>query len=649
MSLVKDVEYSFTFWAQSPGKYTSLFSSDSKELTLTADFLKSMMNDDSFDAFFTKDKFKVTEAFVKDETLTRPFAQLNVGALAGDFTVAQNSGIAVDETMTTGYVISVPNKLNILTGEIDAARTDVEMTLAAHPVDPEYLVVAGTSYDYVAMAYVLAGEKELQDVTLKLKTLQNGTDLEISRSVANVPLQRNYRTNILGNFFSVKGQFNITVDPIYQTTDYDYTNTLQLALFKGGNVTVTENADLDKQLVAPKGVATVLDMGGKTFSNTVDLWDESVESWSLVSVQGGVLTITGEGTFQAKENDEFAADVRDGGHLVIENGTFNGNISAIYVYDGTLEIKGGTFDLQQLSSGSGEEPYRYMLNCLDANYKNGTAKVIVSGGRFHKFNPGNNAAEGAGTNFLAPGYKAVPDGDWYEVVPEDVTALADSSEDIQTAIGESENPYIVLTADVKEADGIMLSATSPKTMTIDLNGKTLELNGPVGSTGTQTQALHLEKGSTVVIKNGTISATAGSGMRMLIQNYANLTLENVTLDGSNLSSGDYTMSNNCGVVNIIGSTSIIAPANGYAFDACVTNYYPAGTQITVNTTGTISGKVEYGVWGSIPAENLVSLDIQGGTFTGSLVVDSRLAADAADHISVTGGTFSDNSFDAYRK
>ena len=87
-----------------------------------------------------------------------------------------------------------------------------------------------------------------------------------------------------------------------------------------------------------------------------------------------------------------------------------------YVYTGNLTINGGEFN----ADGS-----KFTLNCFDANRTNkdtnqntGAAKITVLGGRFYKFNPANNAAEGAGTNYVLTGYKSVPDGDWYKVTSE---------------------------------------------------------------------------------------------------------------------------------------------------------------------------------------------------------------------------------------
>ena len=158
----------------------------------------------------------------------------------------------------------------------------------------------------------------------------------------------------------------------------------------------------------------ILDFNGSIVANSEDLWSDNV--WSLLSVQEGGYLILRGGNFVAKKDDCYAIDVRDGGHLIIESGKYNGNVTSVYVHDGVLEVRGGEFDIQQLSPNGDK---RFMLNCLDKNYQNGTAKIIVSGGKFHGFDPGNNLAEGPDTNFLAPGYASVEKDGWFEVVPVD--------------------------------------------------------------------------------------------------------------------------------------------------------------------------------------------------------------------------------------
>ena len=195
---------------------------------------------------------------------------------------------------------------------------------------------------------------------------------------------------------------------------------LKAVFNEGGVVALANDLVLDRTLSVPAGKEVVIDLNGKTISNTEDLWDvpdDRAGNWSLLSVKGGTLTLKGAGTLQAKENDCYAVDVQNGGTVVIEDGTYVGNVHAVYVLNGTAEIKGGKYSIQQPSGLS--SPYGYVLNCYDANYKNGTAKILVSGGEFEKFNPADCAAEGAGTNFVIAGYKSVADGtDTWKVIPE---------------------------------------------------------------------------------------------------------------------------------------------------------------------------------------------------------------------------------------
>ena len=161
-----------------------------------------------------------------------------------------------------------------------------------------------------------------------------------------------------------------------------------------------------------------LDLNGKTISNKVALWDQGVNRWSIISVrEGGNLTITGNGTIHALENDCYAFDVIDGGKLVIENGTFIGNIHSVYVYTGTAQIKGGHYAIKQVYGA--DKPYEFVLNCRDEYYEAATASIIVTGGTFEKFNPADCKAEGEGTNFVAEGYTSkLQEGskDIYEVI-----------------------------------------------------------------------------------------------------------------------------------------------------------------------------------------------------------------------------------------
>ncbi len=106
--------------------------------------------------------------------------------------------------------------------------------------------------------------------------------------------------------------------------------------------------------------------------------------------------------------------------VTVNGGFYHGGGTTFNVEKGTLIVNGGFF---QVTPDIDTNDCRYTLNCIDANYKNGTANIIVKGGIFVNFDPSNNLAEGENTNFVAPGYKIISEtqsnGDiWYTVVAE---------------------------------------------------------------------------------------------------------------------------------------------------------------------------------------------------------------------------------------
>ena len=132
-------------------------------------------------------------------------------------------------------------------------------------------------------------------------------------------------------------------------------------------------------------------------------------------------TINGgkDGGIDTGVNGGYGINVKDGATLTINGGYYYGGGTAVQVQKGTLIINGGTFACEPYSSPT--YGYNFLINCLDSAYKNGTAKVVINGGTFINFDPSNNSAEGAGTNFVADGYKVVSEtqanGDvWYTVV-----------------------------------------------------------------------------------------------------------------------------------------------------------------------------------------------------------------------------------------
>ena len=294
-----------------------------------------------------------------------------------------------------------------------------------------------------------------------------------------------------------------------------YGNELAAIAQTGGSYTLPDNLVISEQIEVPAGKTLELDLNGKTISNTEEIFSEAKQKWSAISVQGGTLIVK-NGTIDAKDNDCYAFDVRDDGTLVIESGTYVGNIHAVYVFDGKAEIKGGTFSVVQKYNN--EYPYEYVINCYDANYKNGTASVSITGGQFVGFNPADCRAEGAGTDFVADGYASKIKSEdagttTYEVSAVEETTTAD---DFQAALKAGASA-IVLGSDVTLNSTVALS----KKQDIDLNGKTLKVIGSITAYTDQ---------SNVSFSNGTIEVTGVGGLGL----YSN---SNLVLDGVTLKSG----------------------------------------------------------------------------------------------------------------
>ena len=224
--LVKGVKYDFSFWAQSPDAKCYTLSEDGTKVSI--DYTQAASNVDNDDAFYGVKK-DVTVGTASDETVTiyRPFAQLNYGDNLDDYEAAKAAGTEVTKTLVT--VENAANVLDLTTGQ---ASGEVPVTYAQAPVPSESkdLVVGGTNYKWLAMNYLLVpGQVRMADtkittesglVTTTLAVYAGETKLN-EMSVANVPVQSNHRTNILGNLLTDKVNFNVVIDPVFDNPDYN--------------------------------------------------------------------------------------------------------------------------------------------------------------------------------------------------------------------------------------------------------------------------------------------------------------------------------------------------------------------------------------------------------------------------------------------
>ena len=307
---------------------------------------------------------------------------------------------------------------------------------------------------------------------------------------------------------------------------------------KGKTITLLTDVEQNTQLNINKDIT--LDLNGKTIKNTQDIWGDNANA--ILSITNGAkVTITGNGTIDAKENDCYTINVVKG-DLTIENGTFYGNVSVVQVQEGTLSVKGGTFDLHQKWEGSS----KYLFNCIDDAYANGSANVAISGGTFVGFDP-SASPEGEGTSYLAPGYAPVANADGtYGVVAGVAQIGAKAYASLQAAIDAAQDGDTVqlLTDIVLDAQAGTESTLYPQ-FTISGKKLTLDMQGHKISYSEESRTknygkaslltLSIDNGSDVTITgNGTIDTELGSNQAygINILRGSNLTINNGTFYGA---------------------------------------------------------------------------------------------------------------------
>lgn len=227
ITLAKGQQYTVAFWAQNPN-CTAYTTTDLKNVTVD---YAGLNNDETRDAFFKAETFTVTGNATIDVVLKRPFAQINVGVTKADWDAAVASGVTITESKVV--IKNAATSINLLDGTVSGEQV-VEYDFAAIPTDPATLEVDvdrnGTiaedeKYKYLSMCYILT-DNGAEKTTLEADGLQftfksGGEDIVFDEGLHAVPVQRNWRTNILGKLLTGDIQFNIVIDEIFYN-DYNY-------------------------------------------------------------------------------------------------------------------------------------------------------------------------------------------------------------------------------------------------------------------------------------------------------------------------------------------------------------------------------------------------------------------------------------------
>ena len=473
------------------------------------------------------------------------------------------------------------------------------------------------------------------------------------------------------------GTFNGTIEGfITEVGDYTYAEKATYTITGGNFAHAVASAYTLEQMKVflaaginvylPRSIAIVgeqeIDLNGCTVTAAGDGIDVNGEENTLVlrdSVGTGSLTGGRGATYNA-------IWIRNGGKVDIYGGTYSTGVdgagrgnATIYIGtgNGICNIYGGTFMTEGPDNG-----FWYVLNVGQTQGAEGFMNVF--GGTYVNYNPATGD-DNLGGNFVEDGYVCYEEEGTYYVISEEAAikkgyvitiganVFAKLADAVNAAPANTETAIGFLVSGT-EIEGCGVQFLADRNVVIDFNGNTYIVNNPtVGSAGTETNGFQLLKGSTVVMKNGTIKVGT-SNAKILFQKYNTLTLEDMTLDMTG-TSVQYVISNNCGTTTIKGDTTIIAAAGQAAFDLYYwpTNGYPEGVNVVFEDfSGIVKGRVEYGSDNSASVEenwtDKVVLTIGSdctGTFDVTLYTYYMKNAEA--NIQISGGKFTSDFVKEY--
>lgn len=497
LTLAKGQKYQVAFWAQS----NDCKAYDTSDLTAVKVDYKAengtdgaANNDELRDAFFKTVEFDVSGDKNIDVVLKRPFAQVNVGVYQEDWDAAVASGIEIENSSV--IIDNVANTINLLTGAVEG-QEEVNYTLCEIPQEPLKVDADGDgekeTYKWLSMSYILVNDTTEQDLDSDATlgdartTVQSldyafapvsGNVIDFADGLSSVPVQRNWRTNILGKILTGDVYFNITVDPVYDgdiifPDKSSAAEALELAAAYGGSFTMSEDIAFGEESLVVGGDfifnmengATLTSGSASNYGIVVNKGTTEISGEGKIASQGGGIGIINGATvnFNSGELDINTTSTSgrylfylegEGSTLTINGGKFDFNKTQnqkrayICAMAGTTAyVKGGTF-----GKASTRSDYKAGIRTFD------DGKVIITGGTFG-FDP---------TTWVADGYKAVKNGENWIVVANDV-AVAASLNDVKEVFANGGK--VVLADDI--AWDNMVKIENGKEVVMDMNGKTI--------------------------------------------------------------------------------------------------------------------------------------------------------------------------------
>lgn len=348
---------------------------DLKNVVVKAELSSNNENRDAFTAYYDIEANMTMTNINKTVTLTRPFAQLNLGVDSEELEAARKSGIEVVESQ-----IVVSNVYTVFSAYDNIVPKNAEtgsMTFKMASIPEESLKVDGDedgedeSYTYLALNYLLVGEKSLTDVKFSWISKNGYTNTPVTE-FTNIPVQRNYRTNVVGKLLTSPATFNIVVDAKFKDeqmaltvfTAEDLQTVLNTApsgtsiVYLGGDIkgdVVVNNPNEDSNIIIEgcghnyDGTITIQNGGSVTFLN-VNFESEIAEAgemFGFVAIEGNtarntVQTVTLDGcTFSATGAgaSNVVGVLANNANVEVKNTKAHGIGSLVYAENSTVSVQ----------------------------------------------------------------------------------------------------------------------------------------------------------------------------------------------------------------------------------------------------------------------------------------------------------------------
>ena len=421
--LVSGHDYRFVFWADHVTANSSAealaqdLHYDTEEFPIVSfkeekdGTLSYSSNDDTRDAFFAAEVESISGPSSLSFDLKRPFGQLNIittdwGVIPGD---------VVDQLRPSNVRLdfkSLPNSIDLVsgdvTGDVDIISEVVEVSQVPLNGDSKQL-----SFDYI---FAKDGEQTvLTDFTMDF-LLDDGTDVTDPYTFTNIPVQRNYQTNVSGNLLTDRTGIEVEVVPNFNAPALVYdTEEFYNVMEKGGYVALADDITItdDAPVVIDGGVDVIINLAGHTITRSGE--DNGQNGVWAFRVDNGTLTLEdSEGTGEIDggsglEHVTLWANgsnskivIKGGNYTVGGNSTGNNYNTCVYASnDGQVEIYGGTFGNEAPQTGNDPNLYPAL------NLQNGSPGTItVYGGTFKNYDP-STGDDFLGGTFVADGHSSI--------------------------------------------------------------------------------------------------------------------------------------------------------------------------------------------------------------------------------------------------